>query len=492
MTAWPKICALGVFLVALWAQTNAMVGAFYDDGIYVSLAKALAEGHGYRNIHLPGSPPGLHYPPLYPLVLSLAWRVWPAFPDNVTLFQLIDCAALAGAAWIIVAHSSRWTDSRLVRYLALPAAFTAFPLLTIVGVRLSEPLFLLFFSAAIALADRDRSTVTTAVVAGGLAGLAALTRSLGVVAIAGVAAGLWFRRERKHAVLSALAGVLVMSPWLWWVAAHSGELDPRLAANYGTYAQEAAQAGPAGFVAGLDFRVFLPVAGLLLPRTTPWVWYPFALALAALIAWGCVRARFRAPATVATFGAYVVVVALWPYAPDRFVWIVLPLLGSFLCLGLEAAWAFRPWSRIAAGVVAVVIAVGYLPREALSLVERRFATAALGASEPARVLAPSLMAGTPDSAVVAAESEATVFLYAHRRSVPGFLFRWKGRGVAPLGPDSTLAFFCDYRVSFVTLSSPFAESAPAILALAARADSTLTPIVPVTSGPAIYRLRCPT
>src|SRR5436190_17278816 len=84
---WPLLFALGVFVVALWAQPRALVGAFYDDGIYVVLAKALAEGHGFHYIHLPGAPPAVHYPVLYPFALSLLWRLWPAFPDNVVLFQ---------------------------------------------------------------------------------------------------------------------------------------------------------------------------------------------------------------------------------------------------------------------------------------------------------------------------------------------------------------------------------------------------------------------
>ena len=33
---WPMILAVFVFAVALWAQTQAMVGVFFDDGIYVS------------------------------------------------------------------------------------------------------------------------------------------------------------------------------------------------------------------------------------------------------------------------------------------------------------------------------------------------------------------------------------------------------------------------------------------------------------------------
>lgn len=87
---------LAVFAVALWAQTGALVGAFVDDGFYVTLAQSLAEGHGYRNLNLPGAPPHVRYPFLYPAALSLLWRLWPQFPANVALVQLFDSAA---AVW---------------------------------------------------------------------------------------------------------------------------------------------------------------------------------------------------------------------------------------------------------------------------------------------------------------------------------------------------------------------------------------------------------
>ena len=96
---FPGLLGLGVFAVALWAQPHAFVGVFYDDGIYVTLAKALAEGEGYRYIHLPGAPPGVHFPILYPATLSLLWRLWPVFPQNVTLFQLFDSAVFGVAAF---------------------------------------------------------------------------------------------------------------------------------------------------------------------------------------------------------------------------------------------------------------------------------------------------------------------------------------------------------------------------------------------------------
>ncbi|MGH7751951.1 MAG: hypothetical protein ACREN5_03970, partial [Gemmatimonadales bacterium] len=101
------LLSLGVFVLVLWVQNDALVGVFYDDGIYVMAGKALAEGHGYRHIHLPDALPGVHHPPLYPLMLALAWRLWPAFPQNLTLFQLMDALCLAGAAWIMASHATR-------------------------------------------------------------------------------------------------------------------------------------------------------------------------------------------------------------------------------------------------------------------------------------------------------------------------------------------------------------------------------------------------
>src|SRR6185436_20043908 len=58
-------------------------GQGVDDGVYWVIAKSLASGEGYRLSSLPGAPYAVHYPPLYPLFLSLAWHWSPAFPENL-------------------------------------------------------------------------------------------------------------------------------------------------------------------------------------------------------------------------------------------------------------------------------------------------------------------------------------------------------------------------------------------------------------------------
>ena len=89
---WAAGAGLVAAAVAAALMPRALVGVFYDDGIYVALARSLAEGHGYHLLYLPGAPAAVHYPPLYPAFLALLWRVWPSFPDNVVLFgqQIVD------------------------------------------------------------------------------------------------------------------------------------------------------------------------------------------------------------------------------------------------------------------------------------------------------------------------------------------------------------------------------------------------------------------
>src|SRR5437588_10197058 len=58
---------------------------FHDDCVYYVSAKSLADGGGYRVESLPGEPPQTKYPPLYPLLLSVAWRLDPNFPHNVPI-----------------------------------------------------------------------------------------------------------------------------------------------------------------------------------------------------------------------------------------------------------------------------------------------------------------------------------------------------------------------------------------------------------------------
>src|SRR5262245_38913649 len=56
--SWRRV-ALGAAALAVlvaWgiAWQAPAIGTFHDDAVYIVTAKSLAEGHGYRNLHLPG------------------------------------------------------------------------------------------------------------------------------------------------------------------------------------------------------------------------------------------------------------------------------------------------------------------------------------------------------------------------------------------------------------------------------------------------------
>ncbi|MCH7683916.1 MAG: hypothetical protein IIB35_09440 [Gemmatimonadetes bacterium] len=488
---WPGLLALGVFAVSLWAQPSALVGVFYDDGIYVVLAKALAEGEGYRYLHLPGAPPGVHFPILYPAVLSFLWRMWPAFPQNVALFQLFDSAALAVAAGLIAKHARRWNIPPVVQYVSLPLAFVAFPLLTIVGVRFSEPLFLALLAGALVLADRKEVSGARGAAAGVLAGLAALTRSIGIAAVASIPLVLWLGGKRKPAVAALIGSVALLGPWVIWLFLHGDAVDPRIASNYGTYLAAAGQTGLLGILAGLDFRVFAPLARLTLPAVPPVIWLALAGLLAAAVVWGAVVVAPRVPVFVTTLGLYLAIVTVWPFAPDRFVWIVLPWLAMLAVVGSMAAWRKGSWTRWPVVLLALAVLVGYPRREAVSLWHRQFAATAEGITAPFSVLVPAIIAELEPSAVVASEDEALVYLYTGRHSVPSYLFRWSGRSTTPLSRDSTVQFYCDAGVTHLALSGPAAPAAPLVDELAQGSDSTLSLLFRVANGPALYEFRCP-
>ncbi len=483
---WPHLVALFVFLLALWAQADALVGVFYDDGVYVVLAKALAEGEGYRNIHLPGGPASVHYPILYPFALSLLWRLWPAFPANVALFQLFDCAALALAAWAIALHARRLPLPAPAAPLALLFGFTAFPLLTVVGVRFSEPFFLALWAGAVLLADADEVSDRRSALAGVLAGLSVLARSVGITVVAGVVLSLWLRGRRRAALISAAASAVLALPWFVYARLAKGAIDPRLRANYGTYFDEAGQAGLSGIMPSLDLgglSVVGPAARLTLPGVPGWLWYPLAVLLLVVMVWGAAALARRAGALVASVAGYLVVIALWPFPPDRFVWILLPWGALFLAAGGLALWRRGLAGRVAVAALALAVAAGYLPREAASLGQRGFARPAERISESFEVLVQSITDETPDSVVIASADEPLMYLYTGRLAVPNHIFRWQGRETEPYPDDTTAAFLCDFGVDYLALTSPSDA--------AASLTEGLEPLFRLSGGPALFRFACP-
>jgi len=115
----PKVWVLAValagsFLLCLASLNPDSFGRYHDDTIFVTTAKALASGQGYRIISMPSEPVQVKYPPFYPFLLSLIWRVHPQFPENVTammLLSIIATVSFLGLSWqylVNESYASRW------------------------------------------------------------------------------------------------------------------------------------------------------------------------------------------------------------------------------------------------------------------------------------------------------------------------------------------------------------------------------------------------
>ncbi len=488
---WAAGAGLVVAAVAAALMPRALVGVFYDDGIYAALARSLAEGHGYHLLYLPGAPAAVHYPPLYPAFLALLWRIWPAFPDNVILFRAANALLLGVFTGGFAAYLARR------RALPAPAAAllvvvgaTAVPLLSVVTVLFAEPLFLVLALAAWWLADAasglsGRRALLLAIGAGAAAGLAGLTRSIGVAVVGGVVLSFLLARRRREAFASAAAALLFLVPWQVWSAAHRSGVPAVLAANYGTYGDLLRQSGWRWISPDILWDVLRPLGYLAFAAVRP-VWHPLfgAPALVVLVAGGVALAR-RAPALGWSLALYMAVVLLWPYSPDRFLWAVLPLLVVALAMGGVAVWRAggerhdaRRWALRALAVAGIVPALlGFGKYQVAGFVHRWPTVTQRGISGTFERVLPWVRSATPENAVLAGEDEALLWLYSGRQAVPSYLWRLQGRRDVGFGPDSLRAFLDRSDVSYVIVTGPRSDAAPVIDALRQLFPGYLTPVM---------------
>jgi hypothetical protein len=496
---WAAGAGLAVALVVAAHLTRSLVGVFYDDGIYLALARSLVEGHGYRLLYLPGAPGAVHYPFLYPLWLAALWKLAPAFPANVVVFKLANAALLGLGAALLVLYLDRRLGQPTWRLAVLVAvAATALPLVTVATVLFAEPLFLAALVGACWAGDAAREAPTPAramvlaAVAGLLAGSAALTRSLGVTVAAAIPLSLVLARRPRAALIAAAAAALCLMPWLLWVAHHRVEVDPALVAGYGTYTDLLTQAGWATLSPTGIRDLLRPIGAVALAPLGGWFRFFLGVPALALVVAGLGSLLKRAPALGWTLLAYAAIVLIWPYGPDRFVWAAWPFLAIAFLAGAElvaararaAAPAAAAVGRWCVAVTVLAVVVGYGFYQVRGYVRGDVTALQRGISATMTDLLPWVRQSTPPDAVVAGEDEALLWLYAGRRAVPSYVWRYRGRGEESLGPDSLRAWFDRAGVTHVLLSGPGSDAAPTLNQLLGRYPGYLR-VVRVWPGPAI-------
>jgi hypothetical protein len=502
---WMLAAALVVGGTIAAVMPGALVGVFYDDGIYLALAKSLAEGHGYHLLYLPGAPGGMHYPFGYPAFLAALWKLWPHFPANVVLFRAANVVLMAIFAALTVGHlGDRVMGRKWAGALVVALAATALPLVTVATVLFAEPLFLALAAGACWVAEAasradGRRGALIAVLAGALAGTAALTRSIGISLVLGIVVTLFLARRPRAALIAGAVAAAILAPWSAWVAVHHHELDSAIASGYGTYGDLLKQSG----WGWLSLRSFADIGGPLgaiaLPPL-PGLRALLAIPACALLLAGIVRLVRAIPSLGWTLVFYLGIVMVWPYGPDRFLWAVLPWLAIAFVFGAEAAWQRSAEASdsagkviriaVAAGVLGVVVGFGFF--QVRGFVNGWATSTQRGISETMSTILPWVREKTEPDAVIAGEDEALLWLYTGRRAVPNYLWRVRGRSAEGLGPDSLRAWLDRTRASYLVLTGARSDPAAAVDALMGARPGYLE-MYQVWPGPMFaFRIRRPT
>jgi hypothetical protein len=226
------ISLLGSLLIYI-LRLDRVVGLFVDDGWYVLLAKSLATGQGYSLINSPS--PGILplYPPAFPFLLSIVYRVSPSFPYNIWLLKSVSIAAMMGVG--VIAYRYFIRERKLPAHLALgvSAASVLSPPLVFMATStvMSECVFALIFLLTIvvveecARAGRSARGIQLAVAGAALASIGFLTRSIALALI--VAGFLYLLKERliRSAIVFAVAVAVLAGPWMIFTRLHAPTPD---------------------------------------------------------------------------------------------------------------------------------------------------------------------------------------------------------------------------------------------------------------------------
>lgn len=360
------ILALGsAYLTSAALKAPPQIGQWQDDGIYLTTSKSLAEGHGYRRPELPGEPWQTKYPVLYPLLLSAVWRFRPDFPANVAVIRILHgVLTFLGLTFCHLALRRTWRMSDLTAGAASVAAVVSAGWMGVTKTPMSEALFLPLMGLALWMAaptaddaadGRKQRTAWGRALLGGLAAAAAyLTRTIGVALIASlVISWLWQRRWREAAVCAVL-GAAAITGWRAWAASAeaANAANPVRQAlgyelNYGlwaprdiaTAARVSSQNTAAIAYAIYDSLLQPPLDGTdekrLRGEISAIPIYAPMIATTALFLLGAAFVfSSRVPAIHVFLALYLLLTAVWPFPPNRFVLVIYPFITAGIAAGL--------------------------------------------------------------------------------------------------------------------------------------------------------------
>lgn len=337
-------------------------GATHDDGVYFVCAKAWATGQGHRIISLPGEPWQTKYPPLYPLLLSMVWRVSPEFPQNLPLTVLLSWCFLPPALLLLYFLYRRYGFASWQIWLML-AWFAINPYSHVFTISVLSEVPFTFLLLAVLLLAPDRPLV-----AGVVAGFAYLTRTAGLPLLLAVPGIFLFQRQWRPAIRFAGAMLPFAVGWMWWSGVHKLYSDDpywMYYLDYSWYERYIVHASNLHLVVWKNFDALLRGMGsFILPADDNILTRMLSQTIAVGMIVGIykmTRERYSA-SMYALFGLlFCLLMLIWHYPPNpRFLFPLFPLLlagfGHQLSLAVRLIQrAYRAGQQRAAAVIVTVL-----------------------------------------------------------------------------------------------------------------------------------------
>ncbi len=491
------------------------IGAFQDDAVYLALGKAIASGEGYRSIYTVDAPVHVKYPPGLPLLYALLWRLGGSLQTVGRLASfgsLVATAAAAGVLWTLARRELGLERGHAALWAVAPFLFEG--AIQCFSLPIGEPYFALGWGVALACYYRMRSVADPGRRLAWAAGLGAvcaavtLTRTQGIVLLPALLAAMAIDRIGwRPAAAFAAAGALPLAAWRAILARlmAAGPVATRFEeASYGDWIGLAAPGDLAASLASavsLNWKAYWSwIAGYV--SDARWAGLLIVIVGALLAAIGAGLLVRRHAAWVLTALATVVVIALWPYSQDRFVFAFLPFVGPLAGYAVQRGLAgIRRPVRLAAYALLAALA--------LSIGARQFAIrrTAYGAANPYPVLgfpylghyllmhtryilttAAWVRDNTTEADRLLVNAPAALYLYTGRRGVTSSLtestvrttaYRDPGRYLAArlLDDGVTVVVLGDLRHPITADVAAIFQRCPGILAFAGAYERWITILV---------------
>lgn len=380
------ISLLSCLLIYL-LRLDHVVGLFVDDAWYVMLAKALATNNSYSLINAPTEGITPLYPPFFPFLLSLLYRLAPNFPENIWLLKSLSVAAMLAAGGLAYIYFQREQRLKPLTALGIAVAMVLSPPLVFLATStvMSECVFTAIFLATILAVERgvrkikakERKAQWFYPVLFGIGGtLCFLTRSAAIAVIAAIFVYLILERLRLPALIFTATVILLGAPWVIYSRLHTPtpeQWNEQAGHIVEDYSKQFWQRQAGNIQSGTIETTELPervwkniqqVALRDLLRVTAAPLYETFRSFQAAEAWrqqdgyeapGGVTAYFSLAVTIFLLTGFIrsvrekITVAelsvafsfgimlLWPWEPFRFMLPLTPLLILYIIRGVEAA-----------------------------------------------------------------------------------------------------------------------------------------------------------